>query len=250
MALTPDLTGRAALLDLLDYHPYARLTAGGDPVLGYQRDGAVVWTAQGPWGPVAASMGDQHAAARLFAELADVGALDQVKWLHLPRIELTEAQALLPVTYHDHWDYLWTTVAPPPLPVEDDLPTGVVALDSDADRAAIEAVLDDALPHSTSRPGDPRIRAWHGIHDGAELIAVAGDRSAHGVGFLAGIAVRADRQGRGLGAAITAALTRQLITEYDVCSLGVMSDNATAIRTYQRLGYTRRIERSSVGLQD
>jgi hypothetical protein len=194
MALTPHLTDRAALLDLLDGHPYARLTSGGDQVRAYRRDGAVVWIARGSHRPVAASMGERHGAVALFADLAAEGSLDQVTWLHLPRVEPDEARALPPAEQHDHWDYQWTTVAPA---VPD--AAAMVALDRERDRAAIEAVLDDALPDSTSRPGDPRVRAWYGLREDGDLVAVAGDRSMCGVGFLAGIAVRTDRQGPGAG---------------------------------------------------
>ncbi|MBV1850376.1 GNAT family N-acetyltransferase [Catellatospora tritici] len=245
MPLHPVLTGRPALLDRLDAHPYARLTAGGAEVHGYEHDGALVWTALGPWGPVAASLGDTHAAIEVFGQLADAGALAQTRWLHLPRVPAEAVARRLPVVIQDDWDFMWTTLAPQPLPGE----ASVRALDPD-EHAAVDAVLDEALPHSTSRPGDPRIRRWYGISEGDRLVAVAGDRSAHDVGFLAGIGVAADRQGCGYGAALTAAVTRLLLAEFGLCSLGVMADNTGAIRLYQRLGYTNAIPRTSIRLTD
>lgn len=244
MLVTPDLHGRDDLLAKTGHHPYARLTAGGDDVRAYEHDGALVWTSLGPWGPVAASLGAAPAVAAVFARLAAHGQLAGATWLHLPRVLPDQAAAVLPVDVHDDWDYLWTTAAPAPQPGED----AVTALGPD-DHDAIAAVLDDALPHSTSRPGDRRIRAWYGIRAAGRLVAVAGDRSANGVGFLAGIAVAADAQGRGHGGALTAAVTRRLLAEFGVCSLGVMSDNTGAIALYRRLGYTEAIARSSIRLR-
>ena len=42
---------------------------------------------------------------------------------------------------------------------------------------------------------------------------------------------------QGLGAVITAGLTRCALAEHQVCALGVFSDNTTAIDLYARLGY-------------
>ncbi|MDI1462319.1 GNAT family N-acetyltransferase [Catellatospora sp. KI3] len=246
MPLHPVLTGRLALLDRLDSHPYARLTVGGDDVHGYEHGDALVWTAHGPWGPVAASLGDPDAALEVLGQLADSGTLADTRWLHLPRVPAETAARRLPVVIQDDWDFLWTTTAPEPvLPGE-----AAVRVLGPEEYPAVDAVLDEALPHSTSRPSDPRIRHWYGISEGDRLVAVAGDRSAHDIGFLAGIGVAADRQGRGYGAALTAAVTRLLLAEYGVCSLGVMADNTGAIRLYQRLGYTNAIARTSVRLTD
>ncbi|GHJ48560.1 hypothetical protein Cs7R123_59020 [Catellatospora sp. TT07R-123] len=245
MPLHPVLTGRPALLDRLADHPYARLTVGGEQVHGYEHAGALVWTADGPWGPVAASFGDADGAVEVFRQLADAGVLAETRWLHLPRVPAEAVARRLPVVIQDDWDFLWTVTDPAPVPGE----AAVRALDP-AEHPAVDAVLDEALPHSTSRPSDTRIRRWYGISEGDRLVAVAGDRSANGVGFLAGIGVAADRQGRGHGAALTAAVTRLLLAEFGVCSLGVMSDNTGAIRLYQRLGYTEAIPRSSIRLTD
>ncbi|MFC7248064.1 GNAT family N-acetyltransferase [Catellatospora aurea] len=243
MALTPDFLGREDLLAKVGDHPYARLTAGGDDVRGYLLDGALAWTSLGPWGPVAASLGDAAPVAELFARLAADGALAAGTWLHLPRLTRAETAAALPADVHDDWDFLWTTAAPAPHPGE----AAVVALD-ETEHVGIAAVLDDALPHSTSRPGDPRIRCWYGIREGGRVVAVAGDRSPNGVGFLAGIAVASTAQGRGHGAALTTALTRRLVAEFGISSLGVMSDNTRALALYRRLGYTESILRTSLRL--
>jgi ribosomal protein S18 acetylase RimI-like enzyme len=241
------LRSRQALLGKTANHPYVALTSG-EALAAYERDGALVWVSEGPWGPLVASLGDPSVIVPLLAELHGVDALGGSRWLHLPRTASETMTAHLAAAAHDDWDFLWITEPPAPVDGEERM----VAL-TEADTTAIEQVLDDALPHGTSRPGDPRVRAWYGIRDGERLVAVAGDRSrgdagSRGVAFLAGIAVATDQQGRGLGAALTAALTRRLLTEYATVSLGVMADTVAAARLYERLGFRERLALSSINL--
>ena len=56
------------------------------------------------------------------------------------------------------------------------------------------------------------------------------------------------RWGQGLGAALTAAMTRVLLEEAEEVTLGVLTDNPRAIRLYERLGFTGSIPRTSVAL--
>ncbi|SBT39856.1 GNAT family N-acetyltransferase [Micromonospora narathiwatensis] len=113
---------------------------------------------------------------------------------------------------------------------------------------AVGWLLPESFPTTTSRPGDPRIVDWYGIHDGDRLVACGADRSRGDVGFLAGLTVATDRRGRGLGAALTAGMTRALFARYDHVALGVYTDNVGAIRLYRRLGYTDTEPRTSVHL--
>ncbi|MBB5873070.1 ribosomal protein S18 acetylase RimI-like enzyme [Allocatelliglobosispora scoriae] len=239
---TPYLHGRAELLDATDRHPYALLTSSGGQVTAWRAGDGLVWRAVGPWGPIIASLGGEAGpVAMLIAQLDHVGLLDGIRWMHLPRSPRAQLAATLTVLEQDDWDFLWTADEPPPHPGEAD----VVAL-TEADHDEILAVIADALPHSTSRPGDPRIRTWHGIRHGGRLVAVAGDRSVDMIGHISAIAVASDRQGGGFGAALTSALTRRLIAEFGMASLGVMSDNDGALRFYRRLGYAGELTRSSI----
>jgi ribosomal protein S18 acetylase RimI-like enzyme len=57
------------------------------------------------------------------------------------------------------------------------------------------------------------------------------------VGHLSSIAVHPDARGQGLGAAVTSALTRQLIDEgMEVVTLGMYADNAAGHGLYRHLG--------------
>lgn len=231
------------LLQQTGNHPYVTMMAAGSPMTVYRRGEAYVWVAEGPWGPVIASLGASGEVLALLADLQATGSLGWTTWTHLPRTSPEAIAEHVAATVQDDWDFLWTTTAPPRVPHEE----RVVRL-GDGDAEAIQAVLDDAMPDSSTRPGDPRILAWYGIRASDRLVAVAADRSRNDTGFLAGIAVRRDHQGRGFGAAVTAALTRSLLGEYSAVALGVMRDNASAQRLYERLGYTHRIERTSVKL--
>ncbi|HEX5540134.1 MAG TPA: GNAT family N-acetyltransferase [Micromonospora sp.] len=239
--------GREAVLAATSGHPYARLTTGGDgAVTGYLLNGTTVWTGPGPWGPVACALGDAEQAATVFAALADAGSLGGASWLHLPRASTTMLAALaaqLPFEHHDQWEFRWTSNPPPAEPGEE----RVIRL-TNADHSEIVALIEEAFPDTTTRPGDPRIVRWFGIRAGERLVACGADRSNGGVGFLAGLTVATDLRGRGLGAALTAAMTRRLLADHDEVALGVITDNQSAVRLYERLGFTKTLARTSVRL--
>ena len=80
------------------------------------------------------------------------------------------------------------------------------------------------------------------IRDGAELVghaSVVQRRLVHGgralrAGYVEGVAVRADRRGRGYGTALMRELERVIRSAYDVGALGATD---AAIPLYQRLGW-------------
>jgi len=65
---------------------------------------------------------------------------------------------------------------------------------------------------------------------------------------LPAVAVAPSLQGRGLGWAVTAAITRRLLREEALVGLGVLTSNERAIRLYRRLGFTDGIELTSIRL--
>jgi GNAT superfamily N-acetyltransferase len=226
------LTGRAAVLAAAGNTPYARLMMSSS-VTGFAAGGALAWTSVGPWGPIGCVIGPVDEAAALVTRLLDDGTLGHVPHLHAP------VGAPVPLPFLEDWD-LRTLVGPPPPPVPG---IDVVPVD-DAD--AIADVLAVALPHTSSRPGDRGVRGWYGVWgpDGS-LLACGADRSANGVGNLVGIAVRPDAWGRGLGAALTASMTRRLYAEFGTVVLGVTLGNSRAIALYERLGFTSSLWRAS-----
>ncbi|MEV0394916.1 GNAT family N-acetyltransferase [Polymorphospora rubra] len=241
------LDGRAAVRAATGDHPYVRLTTAralgaDDEVTGYRFDDTVVWFDTGPHGPAGYAIGDAARAVRfLTAPPGPDGPPGRLRSLHLP--DLPEP-APVEFTHIGRWLHLSTTTAPAVRPGEE----RVVPL-GEADHAAIDALLDDALPGSTTRPGDGRVVGWYGIFAGRRLVACGADRSRADAGFLASLAVACDQQGRGLGGTLTAALTRRLLTRYGHAALGVYVDNVGAIRLYQRLGYTDALPRTSLHLR-
>lgn len=238
------LEGRDAILAAAGHHPYARhaLWHGGRP-RGWQRDGALIWLLPVENGPAGGALGAAAAAVEVAAGLAAAGALAPGQWLHLPRLAPAALAGRLSVDRHDEWDFHWTATPPPPQPGEE----RVVRL-TEADHPALAELIDRAFPTTTSRPGDPRVVDWYGIRDGDRLIACGADRSRGDIGFLAGLTVAPDRRGRGLGAALTAGMTRALFAGHDTVALGVYTANVGAVRLYRRLGFTSTLPRSSVRL--
>lgn len=133
------------------------------------------------------------------------------------------------------WHWMWTTRAPDPDPLEGAL----IALDDTADAAEISEFSHRNNHRVWTQIGTGRVLSWVGLRDeSGALIAVGGtETDENGAPSLAGIVTAIERRGQGLGAVITAGLTRRALAEHQVCTLGVFSDNTTAIDLYARLGY-------------
>jgi ribosomal protein S18 acetylase RimI-like enzyme len=113
----------------------------------------------------------------------------------------------------------------------------------------INALLDEAFPDSSVRPGHPLVIGWYGIRvgtrAGGRLAAVAADRSGRPpgsaarptVGAIGGLGVHPDFRGQGLGKALSAAMTARFVNDYGLSTLGVYPDNVAAQRMYESLGY-------------
>ncbi|MBB2891275.1 GNAT family N-acetyltransferase [Flexivirga oryzae] len=133
------------------------------------------------------------------------------------------------------WDWLWTDVAPPRLAAEDAL----VPLDDLRDAADITALNELGNPSAESEPGTGRTEVWLGARERGRLVAAGAiHRTPGGAPHLAGIVVDPQLRGRGLGLALTAALTRWAIASDGVCTLGMYADNDRARGVYERLGFT------------
>ncbi|MET8094665.1 GNAT family N-acetyltransferase [Micromonospora sp. NPDC005220] len=238
------LQERSAVLAAVGHHPFARHALGrAMPVRGYRRAGAVLWLVPPEHGPAGCAIGPAEPALEICVALAADGMLQPGQRLHLPRHDRGLRGDRLAVAEHSDWDFHWTDTPPPPQPDEQ----SVVRL-TDADQPALAALVDESFPSSTSRPGDPRVVDWYGIRAGDRLVACGADRSQGDIGFLAGLTVAPDQRGRGLGAALTAGMTRALLARHDVVALGVYTHNVGAARLYRRLGYTFTLPLSSIRL--
>jgi GNAT superfamily N-acetyltransferase len=227
------LHGPAAVVAATDHHPYARFAAGAAAEVQGLTDGdAVLWRGRSANGWLGHGLGDVSTVVDL---LSRVDLMDGVRWINLSRHE--------PRPGYDHnedWDMMWATRPVPPVPGGE----RVVALEPYA-APAINALLDEAFPHSGVRPDSAGVLGWYGIWADDTLVACAADRSTRApgvapVGFIGGVAVHPSHRGAGLGAAVTSELTRRLQGTHDLVALGVVADNHNAIRMYQRLGYAGR----------
>ncbi|CAM3268228.1 GNAT family N-acetyltransferase [Occultella aeris] len=132
-----------------------------------------------------------------------------------------------------HWDWLWTETQPPAVPGED----AVRELDPVADAEEIRAVQAQANP-TTHLTLDREGARWFGWRDGqGHLRAIGGTMRRPVSVHLGSIATVPAWRGRGLGAAVTAAMTRGGIASTGQVSLGMYADNAPARRLYTRLGF-------------
>lgn len=223
------LSGTDEVVKALDGHAYARFsTAMAAEVAGLtDGDGAVLWWGTSGFGRLGHARGGDGAIARLIE--AGREAMGQVRWINIPRPD--------GVLSGWAWDFRWTTRVP-----EYEAGHEVVAV---ADDGEINALLDEAFPDTSVRPGHPLVIGWYGIRAGGRLAAVAADRSGRPpgsratptVGAIGGLAVHPDFREQGMGKAVSAALTTRFVVDYGLSTLGVYPENLAAQRMYESLGY-------------
>ena len=83
--------------------------------------------------------------------------------------------------------------------------------------------------------------AFVGVREHGTLVAVAGTHvlsAAHRVAALGAVYTAQSARGRGLGRAVTVAVTRHLLDRVDTIGLNVAAANAPARRIYESIGFT------------
>ncbi|MGJ7907055.1 GNAT family N-acetyltransferase [Actinopolyspora sp. H202] len=239
------LAGAAELFTVAGTDTYTRMTVAED-VTGYATDKAVAWFTRIPWQPGSLSLrGRPRAAIDLLGELRAAGLLDSVDSVRLPLLSGEDEDVRLPVSRLEDWYFLAAEVAP-----EQRHGEAAVEVLPSGENERVERLLREGHPATSANPRAPGIRHWFGIRDGDRLVACGADRSINGVGFLAKITVDPAYAGRGLGSDLTTAMTRVLLEEFGEVALGVTVANTRAIEVYERLGYRRVADVSSVRLLD
>lgn len=221
--------------------PFLRYAAPPDALAVAGPDGWAVllrWREHGHWGGGAfvrpgAPAGAESQALTALLRAGEPGGV-VAEWFSTGDGRDLQAPPGYAVDGTGRWDFRWTTGA-------DDLPPapeGLVELDDTADAELVEAFGRGENPAFEGFPGRGYATVWLGVQDAAGLAAVgAVHRLASGAPHLAGIVVRRDLRGRGLGLSLSAELTRRAVREAGVCTLGVYSDNTVAQGVYDRLGY-------------
>lgn len=125
---------------------------------------------------------------------------------------------------------------------------GVRWLDAREEKEAA-SLFDRFFPDSYAQPGRAGVRRWAGVVGvvgeedgsvGAEPLAVAADAwSAAGCGFMGGVITHPSARGRGLARAVSAHVLDDLVRRHGRAALMVLTGNAPAIATYERLGMTK-----------
>lgn len=237
------LSGTDDLIAAAGGHPFARLWLrdGLVDLRCWSSRGALVWTGHSALDGSVDVVGFGP-AERVIALLDQLdGHLPRQGGLSVPR----DAVPLLPARLRPadgvEWEFRWTTVPPPPQDGEQD----VLRLPGTAE-PELAALLVRTSQRPEVRPGDPRIRGWVGVRDpGGRLVAMAADTSGAGIGYMSAVATDESVRRQGWGSAVTARLSRWLIEEFGVASLGLYSDNAAARRLYVRLGFGDVVEMTS-----
>jgi ribosomal protein S18 acetylase RimI-like enzyme len=156
----------------------------------------------------------------------------------LPEVPLTlPAEAAAAVGERLRVDFHWRfrVMTAPPAAV-----TGVAVreLPGAADER-VARLLARSTELTSAVPGDPGVRRWAVVEEDGDVLACAADTSgAAGMGHMGGVAVAPEARRRGLGAAVVAWLTRDLLLAgCDAVAVGVLVPEAGAQRLYDRVGY-------------
>jgi GNAT superfamily N-acetyltransferase len=230
MALT-QLGSAAEVLVATGHDPFARGSLRRPMARGWMSGPAVAW--------MGIDAEERTSYLSALGPPADVGALigalvEEVppnQRVTLPRGTPVHLPAWMSIDGTD-WDFRWLGAPPPEQPGEE-------AVEEIDDDPAVAKLLAESSPTASALPGHSGIRRWVGIHIEGALVACAADTSgATGIGHLSSIAVHPSARGRGLGRAITAALTRRFFDEgCDMVTLGMYADNTHGRAMYDALGF-------------
>ncbi|AZS70093.1 N-acetyltransferase [Streptomyces lydicus] len=141
----------------------------------------------------------------------------------------------LAVTDVVEWVFRWTLEEPPVQRAEE----RVIELDK-THHGELLAFLNEHSPAHSTGPGSSGVSLWTGIRDTDGRLVACGALSSlrdSGAPLMASVATDARQRGQGLGAALTAWLTRYAVRRYGFCTLWQLADNSPAERLYTRLGY-------------
>lgn len=211
-------------------------------------DDGLLLVIDGPRRPTLLGRGDAEAVGALVAR-AECGP---ARWMSVPRRCAPGPDVLsgLDLAPFSTWDWLTSDTLPSAVPREGE----VRRLDHVADADRIHTCLREANPGTSADPAGDHELGWWGVEVDGLLAGVVGVNErggptdggsswhVHGLGVLPRL------RGAGLGAALTAAVTRAGLTGgASWVSLGMYAENDGARRLYHRLGYRTEAELASFG---
>lgn len=200
----------------------------GDFQTGWTDGAATVWVSRRETTERVAGSGPPASVAALLDRL--MPELPATASFSLPQGSAAGLAAYRSVVRVNDWELRWMSVAPPAPAAETEWLPG--------DSAEVGALLDAAYPAAEARPGDPEVRGWAVIRSAAgDLLAAAADTSGTTTGRISAVTTAPAARGRGYGAAVTSALCRGLLAEFDLVILGLYLHNDPARRLYKRIGF-------------
>ncbi|OLT17168.1 hypothetical protein BJF80_03015 [Serinicoccus sp. CUA-874] len=209
------------------------------------------WACASPWRPGSRHWGGAAVVGPDAPADAETAALRAIA-LAAPDLALewfsTEdgRELALPPAYVDtgsgRWSFMWcerTSAAVDPAGLSaQGLELVELADDADADLLDAFGRTHGEDPYM-GFPGHGFASLWLAARDEVGQIVAVGALHELGSGMphLAGLVVRPELRGQGIGALLTEALTARAVQEAGVSTLSVFTSNAGAVRLYERLGY-------------
>jgi RimJ/RimL family protein N-acetyltransferase len=117
---------------------------------------------------------------------------------------------------------------------------GPTARLTNADLTALNRLYSREGMATAYRPEHLERAVYHGAFVGGELVAVAGTHvysPAEGIGVVGNVYTHPEFRGRGMATAATSAVTAELLGNCHLVVLTVESQNPSALRVYEKLGY-------------
>lgn len=234
------LPTREALVVASGGHPVVRFDTGPGlllPALGLSGTTAVAWAQTWSDGRRGVQfLGSRHEVTSLLASPSFPAWFAEQDPVHVTttREVYAAVDEALPVHGGNTWDWMWTVTPPVSLPSE----TRVEPL-REAEHQALVDFLHEHNPATHAAPFARPGQSWVIVRDvDGQIIGCGCSEPGNAeVPLLGGITVNPTHRGHGLGAAITAYLTREAIARTGASSLGVFEDNPRARNLYERLGY-------------
>jgi ribosomal protein S18 acetylase RimI-like enzyme len=214
------------------FDPYARNTVQPLDTHGWQRADSVAWVGIDAEEriPYVSVLGTPSHVADLLAEIAPV--LPSGVPVTMPAAAVPELRPQLRYEGRYHWRFRTRTD-----PVPATAPNVVHEL-ADGDQRVGE-LLGAVGGAFSAHPGDDAVRRWIGVEEDGRLLACAADTSrAAGIGHMGSVAVHPAARRRGLGRAVVAWLTNDLLNHgRDVVAVGVFVAETAAGGLYDSLGF-------------